>query len=309
MVQQIYQKTLLKSVSFEGVGLHSGKNSKITILPGNSNQGIVFKRVDLKQNNLIEAKYNQVTSAKLCTTLENDSGVKVSTVEHLLAALYIAEIDNAIIEIDNEEVPIMDGSAKDFLKILGTVEAKILPEKRKYLKILDKIELIDGERNISIEPSETSLEVDFQLNYKNEIIGNQKNVINFQEDKLDDVYNARTFCLYEDIEKIKKAGLAKGGSLDNAVVVKQDKILNEDGLRNNKESVNHKILDLAGDCLLSGYRILGKIKCYQGGHKLTNMFLHKLFDSKESFTIFELENLIISKKVKSHASMKLAVNA
>mgnify|MGYP000969824038 FL=1 len=281
MVQQIYQKTLLKSVSFEGVGLHSGKNSKITILPGNSNQGIVFKRVDLKQNNLIEAKYNQVTSAKLCTTLENDSGVKVSTVEHLLAALYIAEIDNAIIEIDNEEVPIMDGSSKDFLKILGTVEAKILPEKRKYLKILDKIELIDGERNISIEPSETSLEVDFQLNYKNEIIGNQKNVINFQEDKLDDVYNARTFCLYEDIEKIKKAGLAKGGSLDNAVVVKQDKILNEDGLRNNKEFVNHKILDLAGDCLLSGYRILGKVKCYQGGHKLTNMFLHKLFDSKE----------------------------
>ena len=306
---QIYQKTINKPVSFEGIGLHSGKNSKITVLPGESNQGIVFKRIDLKHNNLIQAKYYTVTSARLCTTLENNFGVKVSTVEHLLAALYIAEIDNAIIEIDNEEVPIMDGSAKEFLKILGTVETKILSKKRKYLKILDKIKLIDGERNISIEPNESSLEVDFQLNYQNKIIGNQKNVINFQEDKLEDVYNARTFCLYEDIEQIKKAGLAKGGSLDNAVVVKQDKILNEEGLRNNKEFVNHKILDLAGDCLLSGYRIIGKIKCYQGGHKLTNMFLHKLFDSKSSFTVFELENLIISKKAKSHVSMKLAVNA
>ena len=259
-MQDIYQKTISSPISFKGIGLHSGKNSKITLLPGKEDDGIVFKRIDLKQNNSVKANYKNVIPAKLCTTLENNFGVRVSTVEHLLAALYIAGIDNVIIEINNEEVPIMDGSAKDFLESIKQIEIKELLKKRKYLKILDKVELLDGERKISIEPSDT-LEVDFQLNYKNKLIGNQRNVINFNTDSLIDLSNSRTFCLYEDIEKIKKIGLAKGGSLSNAVVVRDNKILNENGLRNKKEFVNHKILDLAGDFLLSGYRILGKVKC------------------------------------------------
>ncbi len=308
-MQEIYQKSILQPVSFTGIGLHSGRTSKVTIFPGEEDRGIIFKRVDLKQNNLVEANYLNVSSAKLCTTLENNFGVKVSTVEHLLAALYIVGIDNAIIEIDNEEVPIMDGSAKDFLDVLNKVEIKSLAKKRKYLKILNKVELLDGERNISIEPSNLTFEVDFQLNYENPIIGKQRNSVSFQTDDLDDIYKSRTFCLYEDIEKIKKIGLAKGGSLENAVVVDQEKVLNDGGLRNKKEFVNHKILDLAGDFLLSGYRILGSVKCYQGGHELTNKFLRKLLNSKSAILSMELNDIILSKKESSDYAAKIAINA
>ena len=308
-MQEIYQKTINQSVIFEGIGLHSGRSSKIVITPASSDRGIIFKRVDLKKNNIVVANYESVSSAKLCTTLQNEKGVKVSTVEHLLAALYIAGIDNAIIEIDNEEVPIMDGSAKDFLNCLKKNKIKILKKKRKYLKILDKVELLDGERKISIEPNDSSLEVDFQLNYENEIIGKQKSQVNFYYDDLNDVSNSRTFCLYEDIEKIKKAGLAKGGSLENAIVVDSNKVLNEGGLRNNKEFVNHKILDLAGDFLLSGYRILGKVICYQGGHELTNMFLRKLLTQKSSIKSIEMNDDSVSKKTNADQFVNIAVNA
>ena len=305
----IYQKTLSKKVSFSGIGLHSGKNSTINIFPANEDEGIVFKRIDLNKNNLIKASYKNVSSARLCTTLQNSKGVKVSTVEHLLAALYITGIDNALIEIDNEEVPIMDGSSEDFIKILKKINLVDQFKKRKYLNILNKVELIDGDRKISIEPNKSSLEVSFYLNYKNKIIGKQKNVVDFQKDNLDEVISSRTFCLYEDIEKIKKFGLAKGGSLNNAVVVDDDKILNEDGLRNNKEFVNHKILDLAGDFLLSGYRVLGKVICHQGGHELTNSFLRKVFSTDLAFELIELRDFKASKKFHTKVSEKLAVNA
>ncbi len=310
-MQESYQKTLLNNLRFEGIGLHSGKKSNILVKPAKENEGIVFKRVDLNKNNLVPANYKNVTSAKLCTTLENNFGVKVSTVEHLLAALYLADIDNAIIEIDSDEVPIMDGSAKEFLEAFKKTKIKILQKKRKYLKIVDKIELKDGEKKISIEPCDNSLEVDFQLNYENKIIGKQKNTINFKTDDLNDVSSSRTFCLFRDIERIKKAGLAKGGSLENAVVIDDNNILNNGGLRNEKEFVNHKILDLAGDFLLSGYRIIGKVICYQGGHELTNKFLKKLFNNKSSLEIFESKDkeIVFSKNLSLKQSSKIAVNA
>lgn len=308
-MQETFQKTLLNSLMFKGVGLHSGKKSRICIKPAEEDEGIIFKRVDLNKNNIVEASYKNVTSAKLCTTLENDNGIKVSTVEHLLAALYLSDIDNAIIEVDTDEVPIMDGSAKEFLDGLKKIKKKTLTKKRKYLKIIDKIELLDGERKISIEPNEKSLEVNFQLNYENKIIGNQKNTINFETDNLNEVSSSRTFCLYKDIEKIKKIGLAKGGSLDNAVVVDDNNVLNIGGLRNEKEFVNHKILDLAGDFLLSGYRIIGKVVCYQGGHELTNLFLRKLFNSKSSLRIFESRDIVFSKDLSTKQTSKIAVNA
>tara|TARA_B100000035_G_scaffold302157_1_gene299488 strand:+ start:6769 stop:7695 length:927 start_codon:yes stop_codon:yes gene_type:complete len=308
-MQSIYQKTLSNNLSFEGIGLHSGKKTNLLVKPAKEDVGIVFKRVDLDQNNLVVANYKNVTSAKLCTTLENDFGVRVSTVEHLLAALYLADIDNAIIEIDSEEVPIMDGSAKEFLEAFKKIQIKVLPNKRKYLKIVGKVQLIDGEKKISIEPIDNSLEVDFQLNYENKVIGKQKNVVNFETDDLDDVSNSRTFCLFKDIEKIKKAGLARGGSLNNAVVVDDNNVMNSGGLRNDKEFVNHKILDLAGDFLLSGYRIIGKVVCYQGGHELTNKFLKKLFNNKSSLKIFENKNIAFSKNIRLKQSSKIAVNA
>jgi UDP-3-O-[3-hydroxymyristoyl] N-acetylglucosamine deacetylase len=305
----LYQKTLSKKVKFDGIGLHSGKTSSVNIFPAKVDEGIVFKRVDLNKNNEIKANFKNVTSARLCTTLENNHGVKVSTVEHLLAALYIVGIDNAIIEIDNDEVPIMDGSSRDFINAFEKIELVNQTKKRKYLKISSKIELTDGKRKISIEPNDLSLEVNFQLNYENKIIGKQKNTIDFQVDNLDEVSSSRTFCLFEDIEKIKKFGLAKGGSLENAVVVDDEKVLNKDGLRNDKEFVNHKILDLAGDFLLSGHRIIGKVNCYQGGHELTNLLLRKIFTLKNAFQVLELKEFKISKKFHSKELEKIAVNA
>jgi UDP-3-O-[3-hydroxymyristoyl] N-acetylglucosamine deacetylase len=304
-----FQKTITETITFEGIGLHSGKISKIKLIPASENHGIVFKRTDLKDCNIIEANYKNVSSAKLCTTLKNTSGNKVSTVEHLLAALYIIGVDNVLVEVNNEEVPIMDGSSIKFIEVLKKIGTKSLNKKRKFLKVLSKVEFIENERKISIEPSNSSFEVEFQLNYSNKIIGKQKNTVNFSNDNLQDIYSSRTFCLYEDIEKIKKSGLAKGGSLENAIVVDKEKVINEDGLRNDKEFVNHKILDLAGDFVLSGFRILGKVKCYQGGHQLSNLFLKKLLNSKSSFTEIELNDVELPSKSQINQSIKLAVNA
>ena len=307
-MNNIYQTTLVKPVIFKGIGLHSGKISELKVLPSASNTGIIFKRVDLEKNNIIRANYQNVSSAKLCTTLENSAGARVSTVEHLLAALYIAEIDNALIEINSDEVPIMDGSAKEFLRLLKKSNVNILTEKRNYIKVLDKVEFIDGKKNISLEPNDDTLEVEFHLEYENKVIGNQKNIVNLNKDNITDVSESRTFCLFEDIEKIKKAGLAKGGSLDNAIVVDDNKVLNENGLRNEKEFVNHKILDLVGDFMLSGFRILGKVKCYQGGHLLTNKFLRKLLDHNVIQKNFKLEKVNVSKKLNIDTPAKLAIN-
>jgi len=304
-----FQKTIAKTISFQGIGLHTGLKSNISLVPQKGNRGIVFKRIDLKENNIVEASYKNVSSAKLCTTLKNKFGVSISTVEHLLAALYITGVDNILIEIDKEEVPIMDGSSKEFVDEINKAGIKSLTEKRKYLKIIKKIELKENEKYISIEPNHESLEVDFELGYSNDLIGSQRNKKNFSSDDLVDVYASRTFCLYEDIENIKKIGLAKGGSLDNAVVVKGKEVLNEGGLRNGKEFVNHKILDLVGDFLLSGYRILGNVKCIQGGHSLSNIFLKSIFSDSANFIEFEINNKNLDKRVFKIVENKLAVNA
>ena len=303
------QKTISGKIEFKGIGLHSGLESIIKIIPADENYGIVFKRTDLEQNNIVKANFENVSAAKLCTTIQNNFNVSISTVEHLLAALYITGIDNALIEISAPEVPIMDGSSKEFVETILKVGAKQQNTKRKYLKILKKFEHKEDEKFISIEPNEKSLKVDFELVYSNEVIGRQRNQINFYDKDLSNVYSSRTFCLFEDVEKIKKIGLAKGGSLDNAIVVKDNKILNSTGLRNSKEFVNHKILDLAGDFLLSGYRILGSVICTQGGHSLSNSFLRNLLKDKSNYSIIELEE---SKNIKSYfknSLNKLAVNA
>ncbi len=304
-----FQKTILGQVSFKGVGLHSGLNTEVKILPAAENHGIVFKRTDLDQNNFIKANFENVHSAKLCTTLQNNFNVSISTVEHLLAALYITGIDNALIEINNSEVPIMDGSAKEFVETINQIGVKNLKAKIKYLKIVKKFEFNENEKFLSIEPDSEGLKVDFQLVYDNEVIGNQRNQINFSEKNLTNVYSSRTFCLYEDIEKIKKIGLAKGGSLNNAVVVKNKEILNTEGLRNDKEFVNHKILDLAGDFLLSGHRILGNVKCVQGGHSLSNSFLRALLKDSSNYVTIELEESTSTKTYFKTSTNKLAVNA
>ena len=283
------QKTIKNNITFNGVALHSGLDVNICIKPAEPNFGIVFKRVDFKENNLVYPNFMNVTNTSLNTTIENEFGVKVSTIEHLMGALFGLGIDNALIEIDNEEVPILDGSAKDFIEKIISSGLVVSESPIKIIKINKEIKFTDGERFISIEPSTLSLDIDFELKYKNPIIGNQKNKVKVFEDDLTDVYNSRTFCLFEDIELIKKNGLAKGGSLQNAIVVKDDEILNPEGLRNDKEFVNHKILDCIGDLYTSGYRIIAKIKCSQGGHYLTNQLLRKVFENKDNFSILEIK--------------------
>ena len=285
----LIQKTINKNVFFSGTALHSGLDVNICIKPAEPNFGIVFKRVDLKTDNLVYPNFMNVANTSLNTTIENEFGAKVSTIEHLMGALFGLGIDNALIEIDNEEVPILDGSAKEFIEKIILSGIKVSDAPIKVIKINKEINYSDGARFISIKPSTLSLDIDFELKYKNQIIGNQRNKVKVFEDDLTDIYNSRTFCLFEDIEMIKKNGLAKGGSLENAIVVKDKEILNPEGLRNDNEFVNHKILDCIGDLYTSGYRIIASITCSQGGHYLTNQLLRKVFENKENFSIVEIK--------------------
>jgi UDP-3-O-[3-hydroxymyristoyl] N-acetylglucosamine deacetylase len=287
-VSVLNQKTINKDITFKGVGLHSGLVASMTIKPAEPNSGIIFSRIDLKDNNKVIPNIFNVNSAVFCTTISNESGVSVSTIEHLMGALYGLGIDNVLIEIDNQEVPILDGSAKLFVEAISEAGIKSSEAPIKIIKIKKKIEFIDGNKIISIEPSKVSLDIDFELKYENDLIGTQRNLIKVFESDLRDVFNSRTFCLFEDIQKLREMGLAKGGNLDNAIVVKDNKILNENGLRNEKEFVNHKILDCMGDLYLSGYKIIGKIICSQGGHKLTNQLLRKVFQNDENFSLIEI---------------------
>ena len=283
------QKTILKPISFNGIGLHSGLDVSLKLKPAEPNTGILFKRIDLKENNILIPSFLHVTNTSLNTTISNDYGVKVSTIEHLMGAIFGLGIDNLLIEIDNEEVPILDGSAKIFIEKILMAGLKVSETPIKIIKVLNKVEYKDGDRFMIIEPSKLNLDINYELKYKNKIIGNQKNTIKVFEDDLTDIFNSRTFCLYEDIEMIKKNGLAKGGNLNNALVVKDDKILNQGGLRNSKEFVNHKILDCIGDLYTTGYRVIAKVTCSQGGHFITNQLLRKLFENKSNFSVLEIK--------------------
>ena len=283
------QKTLKKAVKFEGVGLHTGKKASVTILPSNPNTGIIFKRIDFEKNNIVLPNVYNVSNATLCTTITNEYGVSVSTIEHLMGALYGLGIDNALIEIDNEEVPILDGSSKDFVNAIDKAGIQTSDKPIKIIKIENFVSLEDGAKKITIEPSKISLDIDFEIKYDNKLIGTQRNLVKVYETDLREIYDSRTFCVYEDIEKLKKMNLAKGGSLENAIVVRDGKVLNKEGLRNDKEFVNHKILDCIGDLFLSGYKIIGKIVCSQGGHKLTNQLLKKVFSDDKNFSIIEIK--------------------
>ena len=282
------QKTINKNITFKGIGLHSGLISTMTVKPAEPNSGILFKRVDLKKNNIIIPNIFNVSSAVFCTTISNETGASVSTIEHLMGALYGLGVDNALVEIDNQEVPILDGSAKIFVEKISKIGIKNSNAPIKIIKIEKKIEFNDGNKTISLEPSKISLDIDFELKYENDLIGTQRNLVKVFESDLTDIYNSRTFCLFEDVEKLKEMGLAKGGDLDNAIVVKNNELLNRNGLRNEKEFVNHKILDCMGDLYLAGYKIIGKIICSQGGHKLTNQLLRKVFQNDENFSLIEI---------------------
>ncbi len=298
------QKTINKSIKFDGIGLHTGEKVRIKINPAKPNSGIIFKRIDLPKNNIVLPGIYNVSDATLCTTLSNEYGVKISTVEHLMAAFYGLGIDNAEVEINSQELPILDGSSKEFVKSILNVGFNESSTPIKLIKIEKKIEVREGSKFISIDKSKMSLDIDFEIKYPNQIINTQRNKINMFQDDLNEIFNARTFCLFEDVEKLKKMGLAKGGSLQNAIVVENNKVLNTEGLRNSKEFVNHKILDCMGDLYLSGYKIIGSVLCSQGGHSLTNKILRKVFNDKSNFSIFELKEKTLPHSIISKSYLK-----
>jgi len=284
------QYTIKDNIKLSGIGLHNGETVNITIKPAPVNSGISFKRIDLQNDNIVKANFKNVIEPVLCTKLTNNSNASVSTVEHLMAAFYGEGVDNAIVEIDASEVPIMDGSAAEFVEAIKNVGIEKQKDLRKFIKVLKKVEVSDGKKFISIEPLNNDLIVDFEIVYSNPLIRTRRKEFKLSNDDLTNIYNSRTFCLYEDIDHIKSLGLAKGGSLDNAIVVQGDKILNDDGLRNRHEFVFHKILDCLGDIMLSGYRIFGHIKTSQGGHALTNKLLVKFFSNQDNWILENYSN-------------------
>jgi len=300
----LYQKTINKDVSIDGVGLHSGKQVNMRILPALPNSGIQFKRIDIPKNNIIIPSVFNVTSATLCTTISNEYGVKISTIEHLMAALFGLGIDNAMIELNNEEVPILDGSAKIFIEKIKSAGVKESNIPIKIISINKKISFEDNNKFISIEPSKTNLLIDFEIKYKNSLIGTQRNLVDVYNSNLTEIFDSRTFCLFEDVKKLQSMGFALGGSLDNAIVVKDNEVLNKDGLRNEKEFVNHKILDCIGDLFLSGYKVVGKIVCSQGGHKLTNDLLRKVYEDKKNFSLHEIKEKTLSNTLVNKVSLR-----
>ena len=300
----LYQKTINKDVSIDGVGLHSGKQVNMRILPALPNSGIQFKRIDILKNNIIIPSVFNVTSATLCTTISNEYGVKISTIEHLMAAFFGLGIDNVMVELNNEEVPILDGSAKIFIEKIKSAGIKESNIPIKIISINKKISFEDNNKFISIEPSKTNLLIDFEIKYKNSLIGTQRNLVDVYNSNLTEIFDSRTFCLFEDVKKLQSMGFALGGSLDNAIVVKDNEVLNKDGLRNEKEFVNHKILDCIGDLFLSGYKVVGKIVCSQGGHKLTNDLLRKVYEDKKNFSLHEIKEKTLSNTLIDKVSLR-----
>ena len=302
------QKTVKDNIQLEGVGLHNGRKVNLFLKPAEVNSGITFKRTDVDSDkNIVEASYKNVSSTILCTKIKNSYGVSVSTIEHLMAAFYGEDIDNVLVEVDAPELPIMDGSAFDFVESIRSVGKEKQNCPKKFIKVLKKVEVKDGSKRISIEPLAKDLIIDFEVVYKNPLIRTRRKEFKLSNGDLTSIYNSRTFCLYEDIDQIKSKGLAKGGSLENAIVVKENKILNDDGLRHRDEFVDHKILDCLGDLMLLGHRVFGHIKTSQGGHHLTNTLLREFFSNTSNWEFDNLEKKEKNRKDSMYPS-PVAVN-
>jgi UDP-3-O-[3-hydroxymyristoyl] N-acetylglucosamine deacetylase len=280
------QNTLERKVSCIGIGLHSGENVKLTLNPAPVDHGIIFKRTDITGfDNIIPANYLNVTKTNLGTTISNQDGTIVSTIEHLMAGLWGAGIDNALIEVDGTEVPIMDGSAEPFVFLVECAGVKQQEKARKIIKVIKQFEVRDGDKFAKIAPAD-DFSVNLEIDFASKAIANQTCVYNSSSVSFKtDLCRARTFGFDHEVSYLRSQGLAKGGSLDNAIVVSGDKILNSEGLRYNDEFVRHKILDCIGDYYLAGARIEGEVTAYKTGHKLNNNLLREFLADKSAYEI------------------------
>ncbi len=297
------QCTLGKQVEFSGIGLHSGGLIEMVVSPANANTGIIFMRTDLKRHNKICARFDNVVCTRLCTAIANREGVVVYTIEHLLSALWACGIDNALIELNGKEVPIMDGSARGFVRAFRAAQTETQEVNRKILKIRENIRIGVGDSSIEIEPSDSEeLTVSFNIDFKHSAIGQQS--LSFREGSAHNVHkkcaqnnycdsfdseisSARTFSFIDEVERLQKTGLAAGASLNNGIGLDRDKgiILNREGLRYKDEFVRHKILDCIGDLYLAGNRIHGHVNAQKSGHYINNQLLCRLFSNEEAYAI------------------------
>ena len=283
--RELSQSTLKNKIYFSGIGVHNGRAVSMCIEPADINTGIVFIRTDIEHNNIINATIDNAFNASLCTKIKNKHDISVSTIEHLMAALSALNIDNAIIKINNSEIPALDGSSHEYVKKIIKAGIDIQYASKSYLKVLKKIKVKDGNRYISISPS-TKLTIDITIDYPNTIIGNSKFYYSHSKDNfITQLAEARTYAFFEDIEKMRTAGLAMGGNLNNALVIDKFKVLNPNGLRFEKEFVKHKTLDCVGDFYLLGMPLIGDVDCFAPGHKLNQMFIREILKDKENYTI------------------------
>ncbi len=283
-----YQHTLAGPASCAGVGVHSGQRVRVSIRPAAVNTGIVFVRTDLQGDNRVRARAESVTPTRLCTVIENASGVKVATIEHLMAALAALDVDNAIIEIDGPEVPIMDGSALPFIQLIDRAGRRLQEAERQYIEILDTVEVTEGDKWVRLSPSDR-FEVAFEIAFPTPVIGRQRvdmtvNEASFRRELAD----CRTFGFLSEVNALREAGLARGGSLENAVVIDGDRILNPEGLRRPDEFVRHKALDAVGDLYVLGAPVIGRFEGLYAGHALNNMAVRALLARPDAWRLAPL---------------------
>ena len=285
------QHTLAAPVRLSGVGVHSGASVNLSITPADANEGITFIRSDLNEHNVITAKFDNVAATQLATVLKNEHGVSVSTVEHVMAALRGLGVDNAVVTVDGPEMPIMDGSSAPFIAAIDAVGTVEQTTPRQVLRILRPVRVEHDGAYASIEPARAS-EFGFQIDYPGTAIGTQKYEVtlvngNFRHD----IAGARTFGLKEDVSRLHAMGLALGGSLENAIVVDGDDILNDGGLRYDDEFVRHKVLDAIGDMYLAGAPVLGRYTGHRAGHTLNNQLLRAVFADERNYTFESVASL------------------
>ena len=279
------QVTLKTPINFSGVGVHNGRSVNMSIYPAKEDTGIIFKRIDLNNNNIIEANIRNIDRSYLCTRVINEDGASVSTIEHLMAAFSAFGIDNAIIEINDAELPALDGSSTEYIKKFIKYGLQEQKKNKKLVRLLRSIKVSDGKRFISISPSE-NLSLNITIDYPNTLIGKSNLAyIHSKENFVNYLSQARTYALYEDIEKMRASGQGIGGNLNNAIVVDKYEILNPDGLRVEKEFVKHKALDCIGDLYLLGMPLLGSIECFAPGHKLNQKLVHKILEDQRNYVI------------------------
>ena len=280
------QTTLESSITFSGVGLHSGKSVSLSIKPASKNHGILFKRKDIEIGNpIVRARWDYVSKTTLCTMVTNEDGTSISTIEHLMAALSGCGVSNALIEIDSEEVPILDGSAAPFVKGILEAGLKIISSSSRIIKITRPVIFENQFGWARLSPFKRP-EMEYFIDFDDLVIGKQSKILNMSNGSfVKELCSSRTFCSNKDVETMQRNGLALGGTYSNAVVVDGDKVLSPGGMRYQDEAVRHKMLDAFGDLALAGAPILGKYEGHKAGHFITNSLLRKLFSKPDCYVV------------------------